>query len=239
MWCRLASRVADEDVDALLRRADAVVSSSDHQETVNWDGKDFFVGESPGGNNFDLLRRFHLEIWPEISNVVAFDVPVIDHASLLIKGAGAAGTAIHQDRPYWVRKEASATIFSVWIALEDMSKERGGLMLCRENQVGVGEMTSFNKGSVLEHEQGAPAGGFPISIPDHVASRMAGSMRFVDMAKGEAVAFDSFEPHMSGPNITGTPRLAMKIAYAEGKEKALYLARTDTLEDYRRRETTA
>ena len=230
MWCKLTSRVAHEHVDALLARADAIVSSSDHKETVNWDGKDFFVGEHPEDGNFDLLRLFHLQIWPEISNVVAFDVPIIDHASLLIKGAGAQGTAIHQDRPYWVRKEASPTIFSVWIALEDMSKERGGLMLSRDNQIGVTEMTSFDTGSVLEHQQGAQAGGFPISIPDQIAARMAESMRFVDMAKGEAVAFDSFEPHMSGPNITATPRLAMKIAYAEGAEKTHYLAQTDALE---------
>lgn len=230
MWCKLTSRVSAEHVDALLARADAIVSSSDHKETVNWDGKDFFVGDLPEDNNFDLLRLFHLEIWPEISNVVDFDLPVIDHASLLIKGAGAAGTAIHQDRPYWIRKEASPTIFSVWIALEDMSKERGGLMLSRENQISVNEMSSFNTGSVLEHEQGAPAGGFPISIPDRIAARMAESMRCVDMAKGEAVAFDSLEPHMSAPNTTATPRLAMKIAYAEGKEKAHYLTRPDTLE---------
>lgn len=99
MWCKLTSRVAHEHVDALLARADAIVSSSDHKETVNWDGKDFFVGEYAEDDNFGLLRLFHLQIWPEISNVTAFDVPVIDHASLLIKGAGAAGTAIHQVGP--------------------------------------------------------------------------------------------------------------------------------------------
>ena len=230
MWCKLTSRVSDEHIDALLGRADAIVSSSDHKGSVHW-GKDFFVGNLPEDNNYDLLRLFHLELWPEISNIVAFDVPVIDHASLLIKGAGAAGTSMHQDRPYWVRREPLPTIFSVWIALEDMSKERGGLMLSRENRVGVSEMSSFNTGSILEHEEGAvPAGGFPISIPDRIASQMAESMKFVGMAKGEAIAFDSFEPHMSGPNITTTPRLAMKIAYAEGKEKTQYLTRTDALE---------
>ena len=230
MWCKLTSRVSDEHIDALLGRADAIVSSSDHKESVHW-GKDFFVGNLPEDNNYDLLRLFHLELWPEISNIVAFDVPVIDHASLLIKGAGGAGTSMHQDRPYWVRREPLPTIFSVWIALEDMSKERGGLMLSRENRVGVSEMSSFNTGSILEHEEGAvPAGGFPISIPDRIASQMAESMKFVGMAKGEAIAFDSFEPNMSGPNITTTPRLAMKIAYAEGKEKTQYLTRTDALE---------
>ena len=55
-------------------------------------------------------------------------------------------------------------------------------------------------------------------------------MGLVDLAKGEAVAFDSFEPHMSGSNVTLNPRLAMKIAYAEGKEKTRYLTRTDSLE---------
>ena len=231
VWCRLTSRVSDENIDALLGRADVIVSSSDNKETIHWATKDFFVGGLSEGNNLDLLRLFHLEIWPEISDNVAFDVPVIDHASLLIKGAGAAGTAMHQDRPYWVGREASPSIFSVWIALNDMSKENGGLMLSLENQVGIGEMSSFNTGSILEHEQCAvPAGGFPITITDQTASRMAESMGVVSMARGEAIAFDSFEPHMSGPNITPTPRLATKIAYAEGREKTKYLTRTDALE---------
>ena len=182
-------------------------------------------------DKLDLLRPFHLEIWPEISSTITFDVPVIDHASLLIKGAGAPRTALHQDRPYWIGKEATPSIVSVWIALEDMSRERGGLMLSLGNEVSVGDMSSFNTGSTLEHEQGAePEGGFPISIPDQVASRMAGSMGFIGMSKGEAVAFDSFEPHMAGSNNSPAPRLAMKIAYAEGRQKTHYLTRIDALE---------
>ena len=231
MWCKLTSRVSDENIDALLERANVVVSASGDKESLHWDGKDFFLRQPPEDNNFDLLRLIHLEIWPEISAIVALDVPVIDHAILLIKGAGAAGTAMHQDRAYWLRKEPSPTIFSVWIALDDMSEAGGGLILSQENQVGVSGMSSFNTGALLEHEEGTSvAGEFPITITDRIASQMAGSMRFVDMAKGEAVAFDSFEPHMSGPNATPTPRLAMKIAYAEGKDKTRYLTRTDTLE---------
>lgn len=230
MWCWLTSRVSDENIDALLGRANEIVSSSDDKETLRW-AKDFFSSELAEDDNLDLLRSFHLEIWPEISNAVAFDVPVVDHASLLIKGAGAAGTAMHQDRAYWVGRDPSPTIFSVWIALDDMSKDNGGLMLGLENQVGVSQMSSFNTGSIVEHEQCAvPAGGFPITITDQAASRMTESMRVVGMARGEAIAFDSFEPHMSGPNITPTPRLAMKIAYAEGREKTKYLTRTDALE---------
>ena len=231
MWCKLTSRISDENIDALLGRAGEIVCSSDNRSSVHWDGKSFFVGEPAEGSNFDLLSRFHWEIWPEIESVVAFDVPVIDHASLLVKGPGAPGTAMHQDRPYWIGREASPSIISVWIALEDMSKERGGLVLSLDNKVGVNEMSSFNRGSILEHEEGAnPEGDFPISIRTDVASRMAGSMGLVSMARGVAVAFDSFEPHMSGPNTTSTPRLAMKIAYAEGSDKTRYLTRTETLE---------
>ena len=230
MWCRLKSRASDDGIDALLRRADAIVHSADGKETVNW-AKEFFEGGPPNDGNLDLLRQFHRDLWPEIAGQVAFDVPVVDHAILLIKAAGAAGTALHQDRPYWVRKEASPSIVSVWIALGAMSRERGGLMLSPENQVDLGEMASFNTGSVLEHEQGTvPAGGFPITIPNRIASRMAESMRCIDMAKGEAIAFDSFEPHMSGPNTTAAPRLAMKIAYGEGREKTKYLARVEALD---------
>jgi hypothetical protein len=111
-----------------------------------------------------------------------------------------------------------------------MSKDNGGLMLGLENQVGVGEMSSFNTGSILEHEEcEVPAGGFPITITDQTASRMTESMGVIGMVRGEAIAFDSFEPHMSGPNTTPIPRLAMKITYAEGREKIKYLARTDAL----------
>lgn len=231
MWCRLTSRISDENVDALLGRAGALVSSSDNNESVRWRGKEFFEDGLRAHSNFDLLRLFHREIWSEISSTVVFDVPVIDHASLLIKGAGAARTALHQDRPYWVGRDALPSIFSVWIALEEMSEEKGGLMVSLENEVGVSEMSSFNSGSILEHEEGVePEGGFPISIPDRTASRMVESMGFVGLVKGEAIAFDSFEPHMSGPNTTPTPRLAMKIAYAEGKEKTHYLTRVDALE---------
>ena len=228
MWCKLTSRISAENVDALLERAEVVVASSDNTDSMHWAAKEFFEGEQC---NHDLLRLLHMDIWREITDTVAFDVPVIDHAALLIKGASASGTALHQDRPYWIGRDAQPTIFSVWIALEDMSRERGGLMLFRENEIGVGEMSSFNSGTVLEHDEVAdPLGDFPITITDSVASRMAHSMAFVPLAKGEAVAFDSFEPHMSGPNTSLTPRLAMKIAYAEGKEKQRYLTRTETLE---------
>ena len=230
MWCRLTSRISEGNVDALLRRTDTIISSANDQETLRW-CKDFFTEKTSERGNLELLKLFHQEIWSEISDVIAFDVPVVDHAILLIKGAGAAGTSMHQDRAYWIGREPVPSTFSVWIALNDMSEENGGLMLSCENQIDVSEMSSFNMGSIIEHQEDVVAGGgFPITIRDQVAIRMADSMKFVSLSKGEAIAFDSFEPHMSGPNTTPSPRLAMKIAYAEGRDKARYLARTDALD---------
>lgn len=230
MWSKLESRVSDEHIDALLRRTGEFVTTSD-TKAVDFSGKDFFAGPMPQDNNFDLLRLIHLDIWPEISDIVGFDVPVIEHANLMIKNVGGAATRMHQDSAYWAGREIAASIFSVWIALEDMSAEKGGLKLSAPNQVGVSEMSTFNTGSTLEHERiDDPAGGFPILLTAPIASELAETMELVDLAKGEAVAFDSYEPHMSGPNTTQAPRLAMKIAYAEGRDKARYLTRTGELE---------
>ena len=140
---------------------------------------------------------------------------------------------LHQDRAYWVGRDPTPTIFSVWIALEDLTEEKGGLILSPDNQVSVSGMSAFNTGSVLEHaEDYKQASGFPITIPTAAAAEMKQSMEFISLAKGEALAFDSFEAHTTGPNQTSTPRLAMKIAYSDGVDKDYYLMRTEELENY-------
>ena len=230
MWSKSASRIADETVNVLLERAAPIIRASNGKESVRW-GKDFFVSHSGEDNNLDLLRRIHLDVWLEIAGVVNFVEPVVDHGTLLIKGAGAAGTNLHQDRPYWESRDATPSIFSVWIALEDMTYEKDGIMLSVANEVSVDEMASFNTGSVFEHEYRTDAKGeFPITILPAAATRIAESMVVVDLARGEAVAFDSFEPHMSGPNVTSAPRLAMKIAYSERAAKTHFIARTEVLD---------
>jgi len=232
MWSRLASRVSDEAIVTLLGRAQDLISKSEEDNSVSF-GKDFFSGPDTEDNNLDLLRLLHQDIWPEMADLVNFDVPVVDHSILLIKGAGAPGTKLHQDRAYWVSRDSEPTIFSVWIALDDLTAEKGCLILSRDNEVDVSGMSAFNTGSILDHnEDYQQAGGFPITIPEATAKQMKESMAYIHLARGEALAFDSFEPHTTGPNTTSTPRLAMKIAYSEGKEKDRYLMRTEDLENY-------
>ncbi|MDA1298971.1 MAG: phytanoyl-CoA dioxygenase family protein [Proteobacteria bacterium] len=229
MWCRLKSRISAGTIDALLERAADLISNAQQDNSITF-GKDFFGRIDSQNNNLDLLQRLHQDFWPEIADIVNLKLPVVDHTSLLIKGAGAPGTALHQDRAYWVSRDPEPTIFSVWIALEDLTEEKGGLILTPANQVSVDGMSAFNTGSIIEHTQDyKQAGGFPITVPVAAATEMKQSMEFISLAKGEALAFDSFEAHTTGPNQTTTPRLAMKIAYSDGTDKDYYLMRTDQL----------
>ena len=232
MWCRLPFRISTSAIDSLLERADGLISAAQQDNSVTF-GKDFFGRIDSENNNLDLLQQIHQDFWPEIADIVDLKVPVVDHTILLIKGAGAPGTALHQDRAYWVGRDPTPTIFSVWIALEDLTEEKGGLILSPDNQVSVSGMSAFNTGAILEHaEDYKQAGGFPITIPPAAATEMKKAMEFISLAKGEALAFDSFEAHTTGPNQTSTPRLAMKIAYSDGVDKDHYLIRTDELENY-------
>ena len=232
MWCRLPFRISTNAIDSLLERADGLISAAQQDNSVTF-GKDFFGRIDSENNNLDLLQQLHQDFWPEIADIVDLKVPVVDHTILLIKGAGAPGTALHQDRVYWVGRDPTPTIFSVWIALEDLTEEKGGLILSPDNQVCVSGMSAFNTGAILEHaEDYKQPGGFPITIPPVAATEMKQSMEFISLAKGEALAFDSFEAHTTGPNQTSTPRLAMKISYSDGADKDYYLIRTDELENY-------
>ena len=231
MWSKLTSKVSKKNIDNIMVRAREIIKAPHSKEALNWANKDFFKAD-----NLDLLRLIHLDIWPEIKGFVNFKDPIIDHASLLIKAPSGEATRMHQDSAYWVDREFAPTIFSVWIALEVMTKEKGGLNLLYQNEVPPAQMSKFNKGSTYEHEQindAEASGGFPILITPAIESELTKSMQLVNLERGEAVAFDSYEPHMTLKNTSGAPRLAMKIAYADRSQKTqkhLYLMKTIELE---------
>ena len=232
MWSRLPTRISNSAIDAVVKRADDLIAAAQQDTSITF-GKDFFGPVDSENNNLDLLRQLHQELWPGIAGNVNLQVPVVDHTVLLIKGSGAAGTALHQDRAYWVGRDPKPTIFSVWIALEDLTEEKGGLVLSPNNEVTVSGMSDFNTGAIFEHDEDySDPSRFPLTIPPVAAAEMKQSMEFISLAKGEALAFDSFEAHTTGPNQTSTPRLAMKIAYSDGVDKDRYLIRTDELESY-------
>lgn len=229
MWCKLTKRVSEEHVDSLVTRIMKNESISRKDGLFN---KKFFSDDTPSLSNLDLLKLIHSEVWPQLSYGSTFELPVIDHATLLIKKINSAATELHQDRVYWINKEQTATLFSVWIALEDMTYEKGGIMLSEGTRTEIVDMKRFNTGLLHDHiDVKTSLGEFPLVIANPLASRLKESIRCVELKKGEAIAFDSFEPHMSGRNIQSSPRLAMKITYCEGQKRTKYLIKVGQLED--------
>ena len=231
MWCKLPKRVSEEHVDALVTRIMKNECISRKDGLFN---KKFFSNYTPAQSNLDLLKLIHSDVWPQLSYGSTFELPVIDHATLLIKKRNSVATGLHQDRVYWINKEQTATLFSVWIALEDMTYENGGIMLSEGTRREIVDMNQFNTGLLHEHTNVKTSlGEFPLVMANPLASRLKQSIRCVELKKGEAIAFDSFEPHMSGKNIQSSPRLAMKITYCEGKKRSKYLIKIGQLRDYK------
>ena len=229
MWCKIDQAISLASNELALKRIAAVISRPDASKHV-FANKSFFSNELSKNNNFDLLRSLHEEVWGKIAHLINFKNPVIDHASLLIKPPGSPETKLHQDRPYWVKREETPTIFSVWIALGDMTEENGGLLVSADNEVGLEGIVKFNSGKALPHTQiNDPIGGFPLIIEKDVACELVPNMKFIPLKKGQAIAFDSFEPHKSGSNFSKHCRLALKIAYAEGTNRKHWLIANNVL----------
>ena len=230
MWATSENILSSEIIENLLYRADYLISSNEGDQHVFVD-KDFFSNNGTKSRNLDVLNSIHQSVWPKISEQLAYKEPVIDHAVLLFKKPGGVETEWHQDRAYWATRDEKASIISVWIALEDITEERGALNLVKGNEVDLSSISEFNNGSLLDHELVEDKkGGFPLLIKSELIPEIESDVEIINLKRGSAVMFDSFEPHMSRENISNTPRLAMKIAYSEREDKDYFLISASDLE---------
>ena len=231
MWAISEDILSDELINEILDRADYLISSNDLEKHVFVD-KDFFSNNGDEPRNLDILNNIHKAVWSKISESFPYHEPVIDHAVLLFKKPGGAETEWHQDRAYWATRDENASIFSVWIALEDITEERGALNLIKSNEVSMSEIGNFNNGKLIDHELiEDKKGGFPLLIEGGLIPKIESDKEVVNLKRGSAVLFDSFEPHMSRENSSNTPRLAMKIAYSEREDKDYFLISVSDLEN--------
>lgn len=231
MWAISEDILSDELINEILDRADYLISSNDLEKHVFVD-KDFFSNNGDEPRNLDILNNIHKAVWSKISESFPYHEPVIDHAVLLFKKPGGAETEWHQDRAYWATRDENASIFSVWIALEDITEERGALNLIKSNEVSMSEIGNFNNGKLIDHELiEDKKGGFPLLIEGGLIPKIESDKEVVNLKCGSAVLFDSFEPHMSRENSSNTPRLAMKIAYSEREDKDYFLISVSDLEN--------
>ena len=231
MWAISENILSDELINEILDRADYLISSNDLEKHVFVD-KDFFSNNGDEPRNLDILNNIHKSVWSKISESFPYNEPVVDHAVLLFKRPGGVETEWHQDCAYWATRDEDTSIFSVWIALEDITEERGALNLVKSNKVSMSEIGNFNKGKLIDHELiEDKKGGFPLIIKGELIPKIESDAKVVNLKCGSAVLFDSFEPHMSRENSSNTPRLAMKIAYSERANKNYYLITNRDLEN--------
>ena len=72
-------------------------------------------------------------------------------------------------------------------------------MFSEETRVALDDMNRFNSGSLYEHiEVKTAPGRFPLVTADPIATRLKQSIHCLELKRGEAIALDSFEPHVSG-----------------------------------------
>ena len=231
MWAISEDILSYELINEILDRADYLISSDDLEKHVFVD-KDFFSNNVDEPRNLDILNNIHKSVWSKISESFPYNEPVVDHAVLLFKRPGGVETEWHQDRAYWATRDEDTSIFSVWIALEDITEERGALNLVKSNEVRMSEIGNFNNGKLIDHELiEDKKGGFPLLIKGELIPKIESDVEVVNLKRGSAVLFDSFEPHMSRENSSNTPRLAMKIAYSERANKNYYLITNRDLEN--------
>lgn len=146
--------------------------------------------------------------------------PCIHHAFPLIKPPGGQQTKLHQDIAFWTQSiRERVTMLTYYFALGDMTSRNGGLYISAAGRTESLETLNTPQ-PTLPHIHGAYDPGdagtesFFVADPDAIA-RAEGECRCVDLAAGDLIIFDAFEPHYTSVNATDGPRAAMKIVMGE------------------------
>ena len=210
MWFRIPNALSDATIDAILSKSGAIAQTHEDRRFVKA-GKTFFR------DNSKLLMSVHDDVAKAMGLAELAPRQAINHAFLLYKSGPGPATRCHQDRPYWFDIEPECTMFTLWLALGDVTESMGSLTLSPDNEVHAPTFFSgYKSGHLLDHEDDQyGGGGFTITLPDDVAESLAKDLRPQPMKRGDLVVFDAFEPHASTANEEATTRLAMKIVYGD------------------------
>lgn len=210
MWFRIENALSDQVIAAVLSKSGEIAQTHEDRHFVKA-GKTFF------NDNPKLLLSVHGEVAAAMDLATHAPALAINHSFLLYKSGPGPATRCHQDRPYWLDIEPSCTMFTVWLALDDVTKTMGSLTLNPETEVDANRFfAGYKQGTMLDHvDDQYGGGGFTITLPEDVANTLAKDLTPQPMKRGDLVVFDAFEPHASTANDVATTRLAMKIVYGD------------------------
>lgn len=135
----------------------------------------------------DLIRRYMTD--PRIADVlrrVTGEEPLGAQSMLYFKPPGARGQAMHQDQFYLAVKPG--TCLAVWIALDPIDRENGGLVVVPKTGVLPIDCSQAGRPGTYSKD------GKPIRIPPGYKGECP------VMAAGDALVFNGSLMHGSGPN---------------------------------------
>ncbi|MDF2649737.1 MAG: hypothetical protein K0Q73_5542 [Paenibacillus sp.] len=114
------------------------------------------------------------------------------------------GSPWHQDYPYW----GGSHKFSVWIALDDASRENGCLRILPGSHL---------KGTLHHGEEHNDDNGFSSRLKEEEIDQS--SIIDLPAARGTAIIFHDLLFHSSYPNLSGQDRVALISTYKDGSQE--------------------
>ncbi len=187
-----------EEVSRLKQDAGTIISG---QEDVGKTG--VFLGLTARSESFKQAAA-HPVLVNALQDIIGSHV-VFMNDKLVFKNASTEfGSPWHQDYPYW---EGSHK-YSVWIALDDASKENGCLRIVPGSHL---------FGAVSHGAESSDGHGFnnrlhQEDIDEHMVIDLPAK-------QGDAIIFHDLLYHASYPNISGADRWALISTYKDGTQE--------------------
>lgn len=149
-----------------------------------------------------LLKKIYKhEIVQKIFSSREFRQPFIEHVKVLGKAGGGADTPWHQDSDFWKDRDPKKTMFTVWIAITDVTIQNGCMI-----------MAEANIDDSLPHKIVRNGKERELENADFFDS---GSVMQCELKPGDALVFNSTAPHCALPNVTQDARLAIKVVFQD------------------------
>jgi len=130
--------------------------------------------------------------------IIGPEVEYLSAKAVFKSGTTRFGSPWHQDWFYW----EGAPKLSVWIALDNATKDNGCLTVLPGCHHAVLPRTTLSKGE-----------DFANRIPDD--QMPAGEVLTVELQRGDALIFSDLLPHGSHPNTAGTDRWSIISTYRD------------------------
>lgn len=206
-FCELGRRLTDEQIASI----NSLFDELDKKASISTD----WEAQYDSKKGVHRLRKLRRLIWnrPELfapllhstgvldiaETVIGPTANIIFHAAFLKPARIGTAVGLHQDQALWDYEYPKA--FSVWFALTEVNPKNGGL---------AGRPKSHC--TELEHFEDPDHTWHPTL---HRSEHLLTDSHEFELQAGEAVMWDRFFAHSSGPNLSDQDRRGMVLVFAD------------------------